>query len=844
MRVNQGGRTGRLMWMVPAAVLAALTSAGGAAAAPSAGVSARPAVADGTISTIAGGVGGPAKAAGVSLSSGTGNDGFFGPCGATVAGQNVYVADQDTVRTVNSLTGRLTTPVGDAVGSSPGDGAPDHPAFRAGTADGLPAADVAVSRTCVVAVGPHGTMAVDEGGYVYVVPGTPGSFFGQQMTAGDIYLVMGGGGGYGFPGTIGTNFPARADGLAFDSHGNLLIGERGVPDTKSGAKAARVLAVPVSPGTFYNQKMTAGHVYALAGYEHGISYSGDDGPALKAGLGVAIANVRVDAAGNILVSDEDTGRVRVIAKSTGTFYGQPMTARDIYTLAGGGTSLADGVPATSAELDPFDASADAAGNLVIADASHSEIRVVAESTGTFYGQPMTTGDIYTVAGDGASGVAGDGGPATQARLYDPMSVAVDAAGNLAIPSFSNGRLRVVAVHTGTFYGQKMTAGDIYKVAGNGPYFLTYPYSGDGRAATTAQLDGPDAVVADKAGNVLVADYNNERIRVVAKSTGTLYGVPVTAGDIYTVAGGGKSQASGIPATKAELLQPTGIAVDNAGNLLIGDRGHYLLRAVAASSGTFYGQAMTAGNIYTVAGGGTSLANGVPATKAEVRPFDVTVDSSGNLVIADSASNKIRVIAESGGTFYGQPMAAGDIYSVAGNGATGFSGDGGPATQAKLKNPEGVAVDGAGNIVISDSLNFRVRVVAGSTGTFYGVPMTAGHIYTVAGHGGGSSSQYGIPATKATLFYPAGIVVDGAGNLVFDDVDTDHVLVVAESSGMFYGVPMTKGDIYIMAGPGQNGFLGDGGPAAGASISTALGVGIDGTGILIADSGDDRVRLVS
>ena len=835
MRANQGGRTKRLMWVVPTAALAVLASAGGVAAAPSAGSGAWPAIADGTISTIAGGVGGPAKATGVSLSTGTYNDGFYGPCGAAVAGQNVYLADQDTVRMVNSQTGRLTTPAGDGVGAS-------YQLFGAATGNGLPAGDTRLYLTCVVAAGPHGLLALQDFDAVYVVPGAPGTYFGQSMSAGHIYLVVGNGGGYGLTPTIGTDFPARPEGLAFDSHGNLLIGDRGVTDSKQGPKGARVLVLADSPGTFYNKTMTAGYVYTLAGYKQGTGYSGDGGPAARAGLGVYMGNVRLDRAGNILVSD-GTGRIRVIAKSTGTFYGQPMTARDIYTVAGGGSSLADGVPATSAALLPGEASVDASGNLVIADAGHRKIRVVAESSGTFYGQPITTGDIYTVAGTGALGVSGDGGPATAARLFDPTSVVVDAAGNLAIPSSSNGRLRVVAVHTGTFYGQKMTAGDIYKVAGNGPYYLTYPSSGDGRAATTGQIDWPDAVAADPAGNVLVADGNVNVVRIVAKSTGTFFGRPMTAGDMYTVAGGGTSKASGIPATKAELLQPAGVVVDGAGNLLISDWGLYRLQVVAASTGTFYGQAMTTGDIYLVAGGGTSLADGVPATKAEVRPEGVTLDSSGNLMIADGSTGKIRVIAENTGTFYGQSMTAGDIYSVAGGGTHGL-GDGGPATKAKLHSPGAVAVDGVGNVVISDTLNDRIRVVAESTGTFYGVPMTAGDIYTVAGHGPGTTYKYGIPATQATLDYPWGIAVDGAGNVVFGDVYSNHVLVVAERTGTFYGIPMTAGDLYVLAGPGQDGALGDGGPATQASIVTPFGVAVDGTGVLIADSGDGRVRLVS
>ena len=150
-----------------------------------------------------------------------------------------------------------------------------------------------------------------------------------------------------------------------------------------------------------------------------------------------------------------------MAARTGTFYGKAMTGGDIYTVAGDGTFgfSGDGGPATSAELNgPQGVAVDAAGNLLIADTGNGRIRVVAH-TGTFYGQPMTGGDIYTVAGDGTQGFSGDGGPATNARLASRRSVAVDAAGNLLIADFGNERVRVVAARTGTFYGQPMTAGE-------------------------------------------------------------------------------------------------------------------------------------------------------------------------------------------------------------------------------------------------------------------------------------------------------------------------------------------------------------------------------------------------
>jgi hypothetical protein len=393
-----------------------------------------------------------------------------------------------------------------------------------------------------------------------------------------------------------------------------------------------------------------------------------------------------------------------------------LTAGDIYNVAGDGTAgfAGNGGGALKAELHyPYAVAVDRLGNVVISDLLNYRVRVVAENTGTFYGRAMTAGRIYTVAGDGSGKFFGDGGPATMAGL-EPWGVTVDGAGNLVIGDFHHNRVRVVAESTGTFYGQPMTAGDIYTVAGNGrPGF-----SGDGGPATAANLDWPSGVAVDKAGNLVIAAYGNNRVRVVAESTGTFYEQPMTAGDIYTIVdsnGDPGDTGDGGPATAATLYDPEAVSVDSAGNVLICDVGNSKVRVVAASTGTFYGQPMTAGDIYAAAGtGGAGFSgDGGPAINARLyQPGAVATDTAGNLLIADSGNNRVRVVAASTGTFYGQAMTAGDIYTVAGTGSAGFSGDGGPGVDARLRGLEGVAGDGAGDVVIADTGNNRVRKVAG------------------------------------------------------------------------------------------------------------------------------------
>jgi hypothetical protein len=261
----------------------------------------------------------------------------------------------------------------------------------------------------------------------------------------------------------------------------------------------------------------------------------------------------------------------------------------------------------------------------------------------------------------------------------------------------------------------MTAGDIYTVAGDG----NLDHSGDGGPARSAGMD-PAAVAVDRLGDLLVADSQfNDRVRLVAESTGTVYGLSVTAGDIYTVAGDGTLgfNGDGIAATAAQLQIPldSGVAVDAADNLLITDNWNERIRVVAASSNTFYGQAMTEGDIYTIAGNGTFgfAGDGGPATAAELRnPDAVAVDTTGNVILADSGNSRMRAIATSGGTFYGVVMTAGDIYTIAGGGSATL-GDGGPATAAQLGVRQfGVAVDPHSNLFIADAAYSRVRRVTG------------------------------------------------------------------------------------------------------------------------------------
>ena len=319
------------------------------------------------------------------------------------------------------------------------------------------------------------------------------------------------------------------------------------------------------------------------------------------------------------------------------------------------------------------------------------------------------------------------------------------------------------------------------------------FSGDGGPATAARLLAPAGVALDPAGNLYIADTADHRIRKVTPG-----------GTISTYAGSGNFGFSGDggPATAAELNFPRDVALDPAGNLYIADSGNSRIRKVSPG-----------GTISTYAGSGSRgfSGDGGPAAAAQLNnPVGMALDPAGNLYIADITNNRIRKVT-SGGT----------ISTYAGSGSFGFSGDGGPATDAQLSVPVGVALDPAGNLYIADHDNGRIRKVT-----------SGGTISTYAGSGSRGLSGDGGPATAAQLYSPHGVALDTAGNLYI--ADSNRIRKVTPG-----------GTISTYAGTGTGPFSGDGGPATAAQLSSPAGVALDLTGNLyIADDGNYRIRKVT
>ncbi|MFF2908909.1 S-layer homology domain-containing protein [Paenibacillus sp. NPDC057934] len=336
----------------------------------------------------------------------------------------------------------------------------------------------------------------------------------------------------------------------------------------------------------------------------------------------------------------------------------------ISSIAGRGTAgySGDGEAATSAQLnDPRGMTVDSNGDVYIADRSNAVVRKVDKSTGY----------ISTVAGTGIIGYSGDGGAATSAQLQEPMGVAIDSSGDLYITDTGNHTIRKVEQSTGI----------IRTVVGTGDV----GYSGDGEAATLAQLNYPEKLAFDSNGNMYFADHYNQRIRKVDKLTGI----------ISTVAGTGIADYSGDgeAATSAPLSFPSGVAFDSDDNLYIAENGSNTIRKVDKLTGI----------INTVAGtGGTGFTeDGQPAILTTMSNVtDVALDSSGNIYIADTTNHRTRKV----------DRLTGIMGTVAGTGEAGYSGDGGAATSAQLFYPNGVAVDRNDNVYIADSSNNRIRKV--------------------------------------------------------------------------------------------------------------------------------------
>lgn len=631
-------------------------------------------------------------------------------------------------------------------------------------------------------------IAVDGAGNVYFTD-TDNHTVRKVSQNGVITRIAGTAGSAGFSGDGELAVNSRLNqptGVAVDGSGNVYIS-----DTTNN----RIRKITAATGV----------ISTIAGNGQAGS-SGDNGPALSATLnfpyGLAIASN-----GDVYYAEFSSHRVRKITVATGI----------ISTVAGTGTAAYNGDdrPATEAAVNaPINVTFDTNGNLVIADSGNNRIRRI----------NMADGRISTIVGTGASGFAGDGGPATDARVNVPAGVVYDSAGNLYFADRGNSRIRKVSAGTNV----------ITTIAGVG----LSGFNGDGLAALASRLSVPNSVAVDSVGNVYIGDRENLRVRriifapandttaptiaITSPTNATTFTTSIspltlsgTASDntaVFLVRWSNDRGGSGVAGGTTSWTVPN-IALQNGPNNLTVTA--WDVRGNAASAKLLV-NFNTQQIITTLAGNGQTGGTGDGGSAVGARlslPSGVAADATGNLYIADSANNRVRKVTP-----------AGVILPFAGNGMLGSSGDGGPAINASFNQPQSVAVDSAGNVYISDTSNHRVRKVS-----------TSGVISTVAGTGIANFGGDGGAATQAQLNTPFQIAIDAADNLYIADALNRRVRKVMASTGI----------ISTIAGDGRVGTGGDGGAAANAQFLLPYGVAVDRSGVVfVLDAFDGRVRRVA
>lgn len=553
-------------------------------------------------------------------------------------------------------------------------------------------------------------------------------------------------------------------------------------------------------------------------------FDGDGGLATLARLHTP-RGIAVDALGNVYVADSNNGRVRRIDPS-----GKITTIAGNGRRRSAGDGAGDGGPATEAQLSiPNDVAVDASGNVYVTDGSGHRVRKV-DATGT----------ISTFAGTGAEGSEGDGGPATEAQLNRPNAIAVDADGNVFVGEYSGYRVRKIDA-TGT----------ITTIAGIG----TKGGAGDGGLATSAQFNFISGLAVDGLGNVLVSDMNEARIRKIAPD-----------GRIATIAGTGFGghAGDGGPAVEAQIATPGGLALDVAGNLFVAEFWVGRLRKIDP-----------AGIITTIAGTGEQRSTGDMglATDAALdRPRNVAVGSDGRLYVAENYADRIRVLSPTAerSRFWVPLGNSGDSVAVivekdgslkldrsplvhglevvASNGDRFAFGqtESGEVVATYIPNTQTVELqagkaltltageDGAWRIGDEVATNGYRHV---EDGREYLLEWTGAQWrlakYTIRTVAGTLDVAEGVPATDARLFNPHAVALDSAGNAYVTEASNNRVRKIDPS-----------GIITTIAGTGEQGYAGDGGPATQAEFDSPRGIGVNWLGeIFVADFGNDVVRKI-
>jgi sugar lactone lactonase YvrE len=511
-------------------------------------------------------------------------------------------------------------------------------------------------------------------------------------------------------------------------------------------------------------------------------YGGDNGPATSAKIQSKSFWVHPNS-GDIYLADDMNFKIRKVTSSTGI----------ISTFGGSGAQSANGTagPIESVSFGRLGGGivGDTAGNfLYFSDYSH------------IWKYNFTSGVAAVIAGTSSFGFGGDRSPAISAQVDYPQSIWLTTEIDLYIADSGNNRIRKITSSTSI----------ITTVAGNGPLGS---YSGDNVKATSTALNYPTGVYIDTTGKMFIADYFNNRIRVVS-----------TSGIITTFAGTGSFSftSDGAQATSTNINNPVDVKGDSAGNIYYSDSGNYIIRMIARN-----------GIVTTIFGSGSpGFSSGVvPRLSAIKAPCGIWLDSLSTIYFSDE--NSIHCSVD--GTPTSQPsqqpssnptmsLTYVNMKLVAGSASTGYSGDNSPATSAMIQSKSLWVNPNNGNIFLADGDNFRIRKVNGSTGI----------ISTFGGIGLLSSNGTAGPIASVGFSRLAGIVGDTAGNTLYF-ADDSHIWKYSFVSGI----------ASVLAGTSTAGFSGDRGPPASAQVSFPQSLWLTtGNDLYIADSNNNRIRLIS
>ncbi|MCC6572197.1 MAG: hypothetical protein IT462_00270 [Planctomycetes bacterium] len=561
----------------------------------------------------------------------------------------------------------------------------------------------------------------------------------------------------------------------------------GLALSTAGSPSATLSGTPTTPGQYTfdvrvrdsGGREDTGTLTVRIDYEKGIIIHtggggcGNNGPAVDACLRTP-ADVALDSAGNLYICESDGHRVRKVDAATGVITAFAGTGDQSY--------FGDNGPAVDAMLSyPRAIAVDADDNVYIADSNNYRVRRV----------DALTGEITTICGNGNWGDSGDGGPADQAEIAEVLTMAYDPALDRLYLADTMPRVRFIDFNDG----------NIYAFAGNG----AWGYSGDGGLALDAEMGGIEGIAVAPNGGVYLADTNNSVIRVVSGGN-----IDHFAGRAFEWGFEGDTGA----AVDAVFSGVARLSFDAAGNLYLCDRGNARVRMID-----------TNGIIDTVAGTGNwgYGGDGGPALSADIaEPYGLVCGADGYCFTQMMW----------GGHFGGQSawvryvdFSSLEIDTVAGNGSEAFAGDGGDARDAAFYDPRAICFDADGNCYVADSNNYRVRRIDADTGI----------VTTIAGNGFPGYSGDGGPATQAGLGYTLGIAADAQGNVYISDGDNQRVRRISAATG----------NIDAYAGDGNYGFGGDQGPALAAQFASPAALAVDAQGNLyIHDQSNARVRKVA